>query len=133
MWRSVCVFKRVDDSSKCLLGRVVQFSYMKGTKKQRQYSSDYVDLSKESYREIGVFANWFQATKANGPVIRDGDDVCFVPLDLVFTPGYISLEKYVSTIHDVSLVLQDNYSFSIPTTVLRRALPQWRTKLTFDL
>ena len=106
---------------------------MKGSKKQRQYSSDYVDLSKESYRKIGVFANWFQATKANGPEIRDGDDVCFEPLDLIFTPGYISLEKFVSTIDDVSLVFQDNYSFSISTTVLRCALPQWRTKLTFDL
>ena len=103
------------------VGRVVQFSYMKGSK------------SNDNILQITSTCQRNHTEKANGPVIRDGDDVCFVPLDFVFTLGYNSLEKYVSSIDGVSFVFQDNYSFSIPTTVLRRTLLQWRIKLTFDL
>ena len=91
----LCIFKCVDDSMKCLLGRIVQFSCMQGNKKERQYSSDYVDLTKDSHRSIGVFANWF-----NGINVNITDIVSFIPLNLVFTPGYLSLQNYVSTIDD---------------------------------
>ena len=49
----VCIFKRVDNP-KFLLGKIVQFSYLEWNKKYRQYSSSYVDLSKDSYRGIGI-------------------------------------------------------------------------------
>ena len=55
----MCLFKRVDDPSKSLLGRIVQFSYLKGNKRARQYSSDYVDMTKASYKTVGAFSNWF--------------------------------------------------------------------------
>ena len=36
---------------------IVQFSYLNFTKRERQYSSDYVDLNKVSYKNIGVCSN----------------------------------------------------------------------------
>lgn len=129
----LCVFKRVDDNSKCLLRRVIQFSYMQGNKKERQYSSDYVDLTKDSHQNIGVFANWFNGTNVNVPDIEEKDIVNFIPLNLVFTPGYLSLQNYVATIDDSSLVFHADYSFSIPVSVLELVLPQWKVHLTFDL
>ena len=54
----LCVFKRIDQK-KYIVGRVIQFSYLLGNKRERQYSANYVDLSKDSYKTIGVFANWY--------------------------------------------------------------------------
>ncbi len=59
----LCIFRRVNRKDKCLLGRIVRFSYLSGTKRNRQYSSDYVDMTKPSHVSIGVLANWFQGTK----------------------------------------------------------------------
>ena len=53
----MCLLKRVDDPSKLLLGRLVQFSYLKGKKRARQYSSDYVDMTKASCKTVGSFSN----------------------------------------------------------------------------
>ena len=39
----LCIFIRVDSQDKCLLGRIIQFSYLQCTKRDRQYSSDYVE------------------------------------------------------------------------------------------
>ena len=58
----LCIFKRID-CSECLVGRVVQFSYLLGTKKQRQFSNESVDLEKDSARNIGIYANWFYGVK----------------------------------------------------------------------
>ena len=53
----LCVFKRVDRKKpKYLLGRVVQFSYLSGSKRDRQYTSTYVDMTKENFKTIGAFA-----------------------------------------------------------------------------
>ena len=38
---------------------MVQFSYLLGTKKQRQFCNGSVDLEKDSASNIGVYANWF--------------------------------------------------------------------------
>ena len=65
---------------KCLLGRIIQFSYLTGAKKERQYSSNFVDLSKESYKSIGVYANWFQGTRALNN--QDANEVSFKLLTL---------------------------------------------------
>ena len=51
----LCVFRRGDSEERLLLGRVIQFSYMYGNKWERQYTSNYVDLSKDSKTNIGSF------------------------------------------------------------------------------
>ena len=33
-----------------MVGRVIQFSYLQGNKRERQYSANYVDLSKDTLR-----------------------------------------------------------------------------------
>ena len=58
----LCIFKQID-CSECLVGRVVQFSYLLGTKKQRQFSNGSVDLEKDSASNIGIYANWFYGVK----------------------------------------------------------------------
>ena len=57
----LCVFRRVDDDQKLLVGRIFQFSYLNGTKRQQEYSSMYEDLTKD-HSGIGTFANWFAVT-----------------------------------------------------------------------
>lgn len=126
----LCIFTRVD-CEKCLLGRIIQFSYLAGNKKDRQYSSDFVDLSKESCKSIGVYANWFQGTRALENQVAG--TVSFKPVDLVFTPGYLSMCNYVSSIDDSTLVENEDFSFSVPVEILKTVLPRWRVKLTFDM
>ena len=82
----------MDNIDRVLVGRIVQFSHIEGTKKQRQYTSSYVDMEKESFRTIGGFANWFarlESTSADETVVH------FTPLDNVFTAGYISMDHYL--------------------------------------
>ena len=80
----------VDDGKKMLVGRIFQFSYLTGTKRQQEYSSMYVDLTQD-HAGIGAFANWF----AVSDVVDDF--VFFSPLIDVFTQGYVPMEKYVCT------------------------------------
>ncbi len=128
----LCIFRRVDRKNKCLLGRIVQFSYLSGTKRNRQYSSDYVDMTKPSHFSIGVLANWFQGTKTvDRQLTYDADHITFKPLDLVFTPGYISLENYVSKIDD-KLLVESELFFSILVAVFTKLLQGWRNKIAFD-
>ena len=127
---NLCVFSRVDCKEKCLIGRIVQFAYTKGSKKERQYSSDFVDLTKKSYKNIGVFANWFQGTC--DPEEQENNTVTLTPLADVFTPGYLSLEHYLSSIDNSTTIVTPNYSFSLSTNVLKKVLPRWKSKLTFD-
>ena len=77
----LCIFRRIDDINKLLIGRVVQFSYLKGTKRQQEYSGIYVDLSKD-FKSIGAFANWFAMSD-----ITYDNKVEFRPLVDVFTQG----------------------------------------------
>ena len=51
---------------KLLDGRIIQFSYMTGNKRERQYPSGFVDMTKPSFTTIGVFANWFRETNKEG-------------------------------------------------------------------
>ena len=125
-----CIFTRVD-CEKCLLARIIQSSYLAGSKKERQYLSDFVDLSKESFKSIGVYANWFQGTHALDNQIAD--TVSFKPVKFSFTPGYLSMANYVATINDATLVENAHFSFCIPVAILKTVLPRWRVKLTFDM
>ena len=85
----LCLFKRVD-CDKCLIGRVVQFSYLTGNKRQRQFSNHFVDLSKDSMKNIGVFANWFSAVpQSNEEDLEDKDFISFNSVEFEFTCGYL--------------------------------------------
>ena len=126
---NLCIFKRIDDSTKCLVGRVIQFSYLTGNNRARQCSSNYVNISKNSKSNIGVLANWFQGTKSGNENCRDS--INFKPLKL-FTPGYLSMENYVVTIDESKLLPSADVSFSVPTKALERLLPKWTVKMTFD-
>ncbi len=70
--------------------------------------------------------------RLNRQLTYDADHITFKPLDLVFTPGYISLENYVSKIDD-KLLVESELSFSISVAVFTKLLPGWRNKITFDL
>ena len=53
----LCLFKSVDNEEKCVLDRIIQFSYLCGNKREREYSSNYCDMTIESHNDIGAFAN----------------------------------------------------------------------------
>lgn len=119
----LCAFRQTD-SDKIILGRTIQFSYLEGTKKQREYSSTYVDVTCERINSIGVFCNWYQ------PRIME-DRVVFFPLD-IFTIGYHPMEYYVSTISSTSLQSDDEGSFSIEKGFFETMIPDWENELCFD-
>ena len=118
----LCVFERID-KKKEVIGRVIQFSYLDGSKRDRQYSSNYVDLTKNSYKTIGVFANWYIGVYSDS---SNADQVLpFRPLEDVFTVGYLPMEQYVGTISDDCLVSMAPFSFGI--------LYDEVTKIHFDM
>ena len=112
----------IDNSGKVLLGRVVQFSYLQGTKSSRRYSSTYVDTSKDSYKTIGVYANYYAryGSENNGLIP-------FESLDSVFTTGYAAMENFVCLVNSSSVVdsHQDGVAFSIKLDHLVELLPNW--------
>ena len=120
----------VDDADKYLLGRIIQFSYLYGNKKQREYSSDYCDISKVSHKEIGTFINWFIAVRPSDAL---DTDVSFKPADTLFTAGYVSMSNYSAKIDDSMLIESENSSvaFSVPKDVLNAVLPKWPDQLKF--
>ena len=120
----MCVFKRID-CEKVIIGRVIQFSYLDGGKRERQYSSSYVDMSLESHKNIGVFANWFKAFNISR------ETVSFKPHD-AFTIGYLSMDRYVCTIVEIESGNLEDESFSIAVPVLSDVLPSWKTILSSD-
>lgn len=120
----LCAFRQ-EDSEKILLGRIIQFSYLEGTKKQREYSSTYVDVSCDSFEHIGVFCNWFQPKKAV-------DKISFFPLD-IFTIGYHPMTFYISTIESSSLQSDEEGSFSIDKGLLETMFPDWENKFYTEL
>ena len=120
----LCAFKQ-EDSEKVFLGRTIQFSYLEGTKKEREYSSTYVDVSCESFKSIGVFCNWFR------PKIL-GAKIIFYPLEDMFTIGYHPMVFYVSTIDPSALKSDEEGSFAINLETIKTMFPEWDTMLCFD-
>ena len=118
----LCIFNRIDCDKK-LVGRVIQFSYLEGTKKQRQYSSSYVDMSLESHKDIGVFANWYAISRI------DDENVFFQVFD-AFTIGYLSMANYLSTVNKVEMADSENDSFSIPIATFRDLFDDWKEMMT---
>ena len=128
---NLCFFWRVD-CEKCLVDRVVLFSYLTGSKKQRQYSSDYVDLTKDSCKNIGVLASWFQGIRVVSGSNASWGLVTFKPIENIFTPGYLPIKHYVGSIDESSLPENLEFSLSIPVQVIQKVLPNWHSKLTFE-
>ena len=124
----MCFFRRID-SEKLLIGRVVQFSYLEGSKRAREYSSLYVDTSIDSCNSIGAFANWFQGAKETS----ENEFVSFIALDGMFTIGYLSTKYYVATIDENVLCETENAAFSIPASVLSNIEARWKDLLSFDI
>ena len=118
----LCIFKRIDDVDKLLIGRIVQFSYLKGTKRQQEYSGMYVDLTKD-YRSNGVFANWFAMFNLSDSTVE------FRPLVNVFTQGYISMENYLSTIPDSNVTTTEN-GFFLQSNMVIENVDNWKNVMS---
>ena len=114
------LFRTVDDSRYTIIGRVVQFSYLRGTKKQREYSSNYVDLRLESKNDIGALCNWYECK-------RDHDKLSFKTSN-IYTIGYVSLENYDLPISDTILTtnVDEGYLFGIQIQDIQRVVPNWK-------
>ena len=103
----LCLFWRVVDLSKFAVGRVLQFSYMHGSKKGCEFSSDYVDFdtSKTELSEMGAFCNWYIGEEV-------GDFIGF-KLTHDYTQGYLSLDNYFMKIPENECARSENYGFCI--------------------
>ena len=100
----LCVFRRVDSEDKFLLGRVIQFSYLTGNKRQCEYSSSYVDMSIPSYANIGVYCNYF--ARCSDSIVQGA--IRFKPLNQVFTAGYLPMDHYVAKVNEDNVVGSDD-------------------------
>ena len=102
----LCIFNRVDDQSKFAIGRVLQFSYMRGSKKEREFSADYVDFDVDSdMSHIGAFCNWYVGKEK-------GSELGFL-LSYNYAQGYLSLDNYVMKITENQVVMSEEYAFII--------------------
>ena len=54
----------------------------------------------------------------------------FSTLD-AFTIGYLSMEKYVSTVNEVEMAELEDEAFSIPIVNLENLIQDWRETMTF--
>ena len=118
----LCIFRQ-QDSNKLLLGRVIQFSYLLGNKKERAFSSSYVDMTKTSYKDIGVFANWFARLGNESPQCNA---VHFDALDFVFTTGYLSMDNYVASFEHSDLLFDPSKTLSVKCDSLGSLVPDWK-------
>ena len=50
-------------------------SVLTGNKRQRKFSNNFVDFSKDSVNNIGVFANWFSAVSQSHDERFEENDV----------------------------------------------------------
>lgn len=102
----LCLFKRVDDQRKFAIGRVLQFSYMRGSKKEREFSSDYVDFDADAEMSyIGAFCNWYVGEEKDS-------EIGFI-LSYNYAQGYLSLDNYVMKIPDSQVAISEEYAFII--------------------
>ena len=83
----LCIFRRVDNPSMYALGRILQFSYMSSTKKNREFSGDYVNLDEKCDLScIGSFCNWYIA-------LEEIDSSVGFKLSHSYTQGYLPLNN----------------------------------------
>lgn len=83
-----CLFEN-EETKKCLLGFVLGFGFYNETRwKQIEYSKDYVDISRESTKNIGVLCDWFNINKKNGTIKSASME----------SHGYIDISSYKLTL-----------------------------------
>jgi len=93
---------------------VVQFSYLTGNKRQRQFSNNFINLSKDSVKNITVLANWFSAvSQSDDEFLEENDFIFFKSIEVEFTCGYIAADCYIATIDKTVVIDASNFSFSI--------------------
>ena len=83
-------------------------------------------MSIESYKEIGVFANYFARVED-----ATNDIILFQPLDLVFTAGYLSMEHYTIDETFVAASNRTDITFAIPVGSINQIVPEWKNLLSF--
>ena len=112
-----------DLSGKLVLARVVQFSYLEGSKASRRYSSSYVDTSKISYKTVGVYAHYY-ALKDE----KISDLIPFEPLESIFITGYLTLENFVCVMNSSFFVDSEDNSvaFFVRSNEMASIIPNWR-------
>ena len=72
---------------------MVQFSYLTVNKRQIQSSTNRVDLSKTSIKNIGVFANWFTAvSQSDDERFEENDFILVNSIEVEFPCGYITAD-----------------------------------------
>ena len=103
---------------------------MDGSKRDRQYSSNYVDMTKDSYKKIGLFANWYIGVYSDS--FHAMQVLLFKPLEDVFRIGYLPMEQYISTVDDGSLSYVNDFSFGIPYAKITKVIPNWFKELTLE-
>ena len=117
---AICVFsKGLTIPQNAWLLESFNFLYLAGNKRERQYSSEFVDMRKSSFKTNGVFAIWVQGFK-----YAEGEDmVKFKQLEFFFKPGYLSIDNCMCTINDTFLKFNANCSLSISSSLLTDVLP----------
>ena len=61
---------------------------------------------------------------------RKDNRVAFIPLESVFTAGYLSMDNYKFTVDNSDLIDADRASFSLSVDVLDALYPIWRSVIT---
>ena len=120
-----CIFKRIDHP-KFIIGRVIQFSYLYGNKRDRQYSATFVDISNASYKDIGVLCDWY--------VLCDdiSDGVIFLEEDTqTYSVGFVTMEQYYCKIETSEITVCDS-RLSMTISAIKGTFPQWKECLTFQ-
>ena len=118
----LCIFKREGMANEHLIGRIVQFSYLSGSKRDRQFSGDFIDLSKD-ISNIGIFCNWYCIANYDDPKI-----IAFKST-YDFTQGYLPSSNYVFLIDEKMITYAEDFAFGIPIDYLEKNLKSWRTTL----
>ena len=122
----LCVFKQINTQNKILFGRMIQFSYLAGTKRQQEYSGMYVDLREPSYNTIGAFANWY----ARDDESDNSDFIELTPIKHSFQIGYVSMENYVCMIPNANFVTTESGSFAVTRGMEIENLDDWQNMLS---
>ena len=120
----------IEKNNKYLLGRVVQFSFLSGSKRDRHYTSTCVDMTKESFKTIGAFANWYIGVYSDSSHVDQF--LPFMPFENFFSIGYLPMDQYVNTVSDECLVKVIDFSFGIPYVEITKNIPNWYKELTLE-
>ena len=110
-----------------LVGRVVQFSYLEGSKRAREYSGCFVDTTKESVNSISVLANYYYGVSE----LSSDSCISFKPLVGRYSIGYLPMIYYKYTIDSSGLRERDDCAFSVPVTDISAGDPDWADNLTY--